>query len=91
MISLINLIKILLLKILSLLPDSPFSDLFDDMDTGFLQYLNWFLPLDICMNIFLAWIAAMLAVLVILLVKKYLVDKAIEFILSLSGFFKFLV
>lgn len=91
MISLINLIKILLLKILSLLPDSPFSDLFDEMDTSFFQYLNWFLPLDICLNIFLAWISAMLAVLLILLVKKYLVDKAIDFILSLTGFFKFLV
>lgn len=87
----INFIKIIILKIFSLLPDSPFSQYFAEMDTSFFQYLNWFLPLDICLNIFLAWIACMEIVIVILLVKKYLVDTLINFILSLTNFFTFFV
>ena len=81
----INLIKILLLKIVGLFPDSPFSDYLDGMDTRFFVYLNWFFPLDIILNMFLVWLNCMLAVLVIMLIKKYLLDKLIGALASLPA------
>lgn len=81
----INLIKILLLKIVGLFPNSPFSDYLDGTDTSFFVYLNWFFPLDIILNMFLVWLNCMLAVLVILLIKKYLLDKLIGALASLPA------
>ena len=87
----IKLITILILKIFSILPDSPFSGFFADMDTGFLEYLNWFLPLDVCLNMMIAWVDCVLFVFIVLVIKKYIIDAAIQFITSLASFFKFLV
>ncbi len=58
----IQILKIIVMKIFSILPDSPFSDFFTEMDTGFLTYMNFFLPVDICANIMLTWLACVLAV-----------------------------
>lgn len=52
----IQILKVIILKIFSILPDSPFSDFFDQMNTDFLAYLNWFLPVDICSEIMLTWL-----------------------------------
>ena len=82
----INLIKILLLKIVGLFPDSPFSDYLDGMDTSFFIYLNWFFPLDINLNMFLVWMGCMLAVLVVMLIKKYLINKLISVLMSFITF-----
>ena len=84
----INLIKILLLKIVGLFPDSPFSDYLDGMDTSFFIYLNWFFPLDIILNMFLVWMSCMLAVLVVMLIKKYLINKLISVLMSFTTFLK---
>lgn len=84
----INLIKILLLKIVGLFPDSPFSDYLDGMDTSFFIYLNWFFPLDIILNMFLVWMGCMLAVLVVMLIKKYLINKLISVLMSFTTFLK---
>ena len=84
----INLIKILLLKIVGLFPDSPFSDYLDGMDTSFFIYLNWFFPLDIILNMFLVWMSCMLAVLVVMLIKKYLINKLISVLMTFTTFLK---
>lgn len=72
--ALINVIKIILLKLFSMLPDSPFQIAFAEMDTDFIPALNWFLPLDICANITLAWVACMLAFYVFMLIKGLVVS-----------------
>ena len=87
MISLINLLKIILIKVVGLLPDSPFTMYINDIDSNFFQYLNWFLPLDICLNIFLSWIACMGVLLIIYLVKKYLVNKLINVLMTVGSYF----
>lgn len=74
-----------------MLPDDPFSQYLAELDTDFFAYLNWIIPLDNCVNITIGWVDCMLIALVIILIKEYLIDKAIDFILSLTGFFKFLV
>lgn len=58
----IQILKIIVMKIFSILPDSPFSDFFTDLDTGYLTYLNFFLPVDVCANIMLTWLACVLGV-----------------------------
>lgn len=66
----INILKIILLKLFSLLPDSPFTEYFETADTGFLTYLDWFLPVQICSNILLAWLACVLVYYIYLMIKK---------------------
>lgn len=58
----INLIKWLILTIYNILPDSPFQSMVDslDIDYTYMQYLNWFLPVDIAANMFLAWLDCIL-------------------------------
>jgi len=82
-ISLVNLIKILLLKIFGLFPDSTFPEYMDGMDTTFFVYLNWFFPLDTILNMFLIWVNCILIVLVLMLAKKYLLDKLLGLLMSL--------
>lgn len=83
MILLVNFIKILLLKFFGLFPDSPFPEYVDGMDMSFFVYLNWFFPLDICLNLFVIWVNCILIVMVLMLAKKYLLDKLIELLMSL--------
>lgn len=48
----------------SLLPDSPFQDMFtmtEAMSTG-LGWLNWLFPVNECLGLFLAWLALMVVV-----------------------------
>lgn len=65
----INIIKIILLKVFSILPDSPFQKAFADMDMSFFPSVNWFLPLDICANITLAWLGCILVYYIFMLIK----------------------
>lgn len=76
-------IKILLLKIFGLFPDSPFLEYMDGMDTTFFVYLNWFFPLDTILNMFLVWVNSILVVLVLMIAKKYLFDKLVGLLMSL--------
>lgn len=75
MIWLIKFIKIILMLMLDLFPDTPFPDAVDGMDTAYLVYLNWFFPLDVCLNLFVVWVNCMLIILVIKIVWKLLLDK----------------
>lgn len=70
MTNVIRIIKILLMKIFSLLPDSPFQQGLSEMDTSTIPSLNWFLPLDICANITLAWLACLLVYYIFMMVKN---------------------
>lgn len=76
----IEILKIIILKIFSILPDSPFRGFFLDMDTGFLEYLNWFLPLDICADMLLAWADCILIYFLFCMIKKYVFDKVISIV-----------
>lgn len=82
---LINLIKILLIKLINMLPDSPFEQYMEETGFDFFQYLNWVLPIDNCINITLGWVDCMLVVFVIVLIKEYLLDKLIDFIISATS------
>ena len=58
----LTIIRWLILTLDNILPDSPFASMVEEMELNkdFLQYLNWFLPLDIVGNMMLAWLACML-------------------------------
>ena len=79
--NILNLVKIVILGLFSILPDSPFGDYFDTLEFAYYEYLNWFLPLDVCVEIFRAWLAcvviyfiwiAILKKIVLILVNKVL-------------------
>lgn len=68
-------VKIILLGIFSILPDSPFSSFFTDADTmGYLQFLNWVFPLDTCVYILYIWVLALPFVVIVCLIWVFLRD-----------------
>lgn len=68
------------MTIYNVLPDSPFANMAEDMnlDRNFLQYLNWFLPLDIAGNMILAWLDCLLAYIVFKIVWTIIVKIIIK-------------
>ncbi len=80
----ISLIKMIIIAVFNLLPNSPFQQMFDSfmLDWDFMQYLTWFLPFDICANMMLAWLDCMLVYYVFMLTKK-IVIIAIDLIVEL--------
>lgn len=83
----IKLIKWVLLTIISLLPDSPFTSVIDNltMDGFTLEYLNWFLPLDIAAVMVLAWVQCMGLYLVFVILKEIIVKLILKKITGLIG------
>ena len=85
-------IKWVLLAICNVLPDSPFQQSIDSLnfDQSFLEYLNWFLPIDIAGNIFVGWIACIIAYIVFRLIYKIVVqlllNKFLACIAALGSF-----
>lgn len=87
----LTIIKWLILTVYNILPDSPFAVMVEEMELNqnFLQYLNWFLPLDIVGNMMLAWLGCIIAYfiyklvmqIVKIIVKLYLTSK------NILGFF----
>lgn len=65
----INILKIILLKFFSILPDSPFQSALADMDLSFVPALNWFVPFDVCADITSVWLVCVLLYFVFMLVK----------------------
>lgn len=85
-------IKWLITTIYNLLPESPFSQMIDNLNLNqdFMQYLNWFLPLDIVGNMMLAWLDCILAYIVFRLVAwimKTLVKLFIQIMAEFAAFF----
>lgn len=68
----LTIIKWLILTVYNILPDSPFASMVEEMELNkdFLQYLNWFLPLDIIGNMMLAWLACIVGYFVYKLVVE---------------------
>lgn len=74
-------VKIILLGIFSILPDSPFSSFFTDADTmGYLQFLNWVFPLDTCVYILFIWTLSLPFVVIVCLIWVFLRDIVIGLI-----------
>lgn len=78
MTAIIYFIKLIMLAVLSILPDSPFQTAFADMDLSYLPTLNWFIPLDTCATVVTAWLACLLAYITFKLVYKLLLQKIIS-------------
>lgn len=81
-----ELIKIILIKVLGLFPDSPFAGQEADIDIIYIYYLNWFLPLDICLNLTLVWVNCMLFVLVLKILFKLFWDTLITKLMTFVPF-----
>lgn len=81
-------IKWLIMTVYNLLPDSPFSQMVDNLNLNqdFMQYLNWFLPLDIVGTMMLAWLDCMLIYIVFRLVS-WIITKLVTLFISTIGSF----
>lgn len=75
----INILKIVLLRLFNLLPDSPFRDFSKNIDMTDYQYINWILPVDICCNIMLGWLVCISVYYLFLIVKRF-ANKIIDVI-----------
>lgn len=80
----INLIKIIVFAIFSILPDSPFHAMVDSVIFGsdFLPFLNWYLPFDICASMTLSWLECVLLYYLFVMVKKVVYDFILNKVLS---------
>ncbi len=69
-------IKWVMITICSILPDSPFADMIDSLyfNQSFLEYLNWFLPVDIVGNMFVSWVACILIFIMFRIIWKLIID-----------------
>lgn len=66
----VNLLKTVILKIISILPDSPISSYLDSVNADFFDYLNWFLPIDVCGMMFGTWLICIGVFYIYLLVRQ---------------------
>lgn len=74
-------VKIILIGIFSILPDSPFSTFFTDVDTmGYLQFLNWVFPLDTISYILFIWTLSLPYVVAVCLIWVFVRDFLIGLI-----------
>lgn len=87
----IALIKWVVLVIFNILPDSPFQQMLGQLSVegDFLEYLNWFLPLDIVGNMMLAWLDCMLLYLVFKIVWKIVVGILLSKFKGLASLLSF--
>lgn len=80
----ITLLKMLMIAIFDILPNSPFQQLIDGAfdEADFLPYLNWFLPFDICGNMMLTWLNCVLVYYAFVMVKKIVLDYLLDILLQ---------
>lgn len=85
----VNLLKVILLKVFSMLPDSPFAEYYNNVHIDFYDYLNWFLPIDICASIFGIWLICIIVYYIYLIIVQIasLVIKGIAQTASIAAFF----
>ncbi|MCI8357381.1 MAG: hypothetical protein HFI51_04425 [Lachnospiraceae bacterium] len=83
----IKLIKWILLTIIGLLPDSPFTGIIGELSASELplDYFNWFLPVDIVLVLIQAWISCMGLYLIFVIVKEIIVKLILKKITGLIG------
>lgn len=72
----ISLIKWVLITICNVLPESPFTNLIDNLyfNPTYLKYLNWFLPIDLVGTMFTAWVSCILVYIVFRIIWKIIVN-----------------
>lgn len=75
-------LKVILLQLFSVLPDSPFTAYFEGLDWSFYDYLNWFLPLDNCSHMMSAWLLCIVFYYVWIVVLKRIVGMLIDKVLD---------
>lgn len=81
----LNILKSFFTKIYDLLPGSPFQAFFADKSEileDILGWLNWFIPFDLCFKITEAWVIAVAAYYLFMVIKKIILDLVIAKILS---------
>ena len=83
----INILKIFIIKLFSMLPDSPFTSYFENVDWSFYDYLNWFLPIDICSNMLLTWLVCMMFYYIWEATLKKIIDFILDKLLPLIAQF----
>lgn len=81
-----GIIKWLIVNVVNLLPDSPFSQMLDSMevDRSYMQYMNWFLPFDYIGVIMLAWLNCMFIYFIFLLIRWIIFKKIIGHLTDFS-------
>lgn len=80
----IALLKWVVMTVYNILPDSPFQQMVENLalEQDFMQYLNWFLPIDIAGNMMLAWVDCMLVYIIFEIVKTIIFKIIIKKIAS---------
>lgn len=89
----IAIIKWVVLTLYNILPDSPFTQMIENLQLqqDFLQYLNWFLPIDIMGNMMLAWLDCILLYVLFHFVAKLMTAIVSAFIKSIGEFAAFFI
>lgn len=85
--TLLYLIKTLLIALLNLLPGSFLGQYYEHMDTTFFEYLNWFLPLDICLDIIVVWASNLPLVFLFIFIFDFVKDTVVEAVRKVIMFF----
>lgn len=80
--TILSLITIVVLAILNILPDSPFTGVWEEMDLSYLPTLNWFIPLDTVSTILIAWADCILLFIVFMLVYELIIKIVLQNILK---------
>lgn len=70
----IEIIKMMVLKLFNMLPDNPFSKYYLTIDMTDYQYINWILPLDICSAIMLGWLACIIVYYIFIIVRWFVMQ-----------------
>ena len=75
----ISILKLVIVSIINILPDSPFRAIIDGVLYEFdFATFNWFLPFDICATMTLAWIDCIVLYYIYVVVKKVVLDFLIK-------------
>lgn len=73
----LNVIGTLITTILSILPDSPFSLIYNmNLDLSWFQYFNWIFPISEALLVFTSWLSCILIYYGLSIIMRWI--KAIE-------------
>lgn len=84
----INIIKWIVLTLYNILPDSPFRQMVEhlELQQDYLQYMNWFLPIDIIGNMMLAWLDCVLLYVLFHMISKLMSTIVTTIINGITSF-----
>lgn len=89
----ISILKWIVLTLYNILPNSPFSEMIENLELqqDFLHYLNWFLPIDIMGDMMLAWLDCILLYVLFHIISKIMTTVATAFIKGIGQFAAFFI